>query len=362
MKKNFFAFVFAAAALFAASCSRENVPQGPDVLNLPDMKLLVLNNGSFNKNNSSVSYYIQENRSLTSIGSLFKKTNGQGLGDTAQDLIQVGKNYWISVNVSKVIHVIAPDFKLVKTIKVVEAGVELSPRYMCVEGGYVYVTMYEGYLAKINAETFEYEVIPVGPNPDAVVASKGKLYVAASGGLQAVLNDEVDVVDIASFSVEKHLKVNANPSLLAVAPSGNSLYVYSFGNYAEKPAKVERVALSDGSVSDILEGLSGAPVSIAMGADGKLLVLMGGYAPDWSPLPGQVYAYDTKKEAMEGSLYTYPVANAYSLSADASKGYIFIGVSDYVNTGDVQVLDKAGKPLGHFSASGINPIKVMMVK
>lgn len=362
MKKSKFLTLLSVALVALASCNKETpfVPDDEHQLNLPDMKLLVLNNGSYGKNNSSMTYFFQEDHHLTALPELFKKTNGKGLGDTAQDIIQVGQTYWIAVNVSKTIFVTDLKFKLIKTIKISEEGTELSPRYLCHDGDYVYASLYEGYVARISVVDYAAEVLAVGPNPDQVVASKGKLYVAASGGYLPSPNDKVDVVDLTSFTLVDHLNVNLNPSMLAVNAAGTSLYVYSFGNYSTVPAKVERVDLASGEATDILSGVLGSPVSIAMGAEGRLLILMGGYAADWSPLPGQVYSYDTRKEAFEGSLYSCPVENAYSLSADTKTGYIFVGASDYVNSGDVQVMDKAGKPLGKFDSRGINPIKVII--
>ena len=47
---------------------------------------------------------------------------------------------------------------------------------------------------------------------------------------------------------------------------------------------------------------------------------------------------------------------AYSISA-ASDGYIYVGCSDYVTTGDVYVLTSSGTFHDKFDSQGLNPIR-----
>jgi hypothetical protein len=49
--------------------------------------------------------------------------------------------------------------------------------------------------------------------------------------------------------------------------------------------------------------------------------------------------------------------NAYSISATAD-GYVYVGCSDYVNTGDVYVFTPEGKLHDKFDSQGMNPLKV----
>ena len=61
-----------------------------------------------------------------------------------------------------------------------------------------------------------------------------------------------------------------------------------------------------------------------------------------------------KAAASELGAITFP--NAYSISA-ASDGYIYVGCSDYVNTGDVYVLTSAGTLHDKFDSQGLNPVR-----
>ena len=48
--------------------------------------------------------------------------------------------------------------------------------------------------------------------------------------------------------------------------------------------------------------------------------------------------------------------DAYSISA-ACDGYVYVGCSDYVNTGDVYVFTSEGKLHDKFDSQGLNPQK-----
>ena len=48
--------------------------------------------------------------------------------------------------------------------------------------------------------------------------------------------------------------------------------------------------------------------------------------------------------------------NAYSISA-TSDGYVYVGCSDYMTTGDVYVFTADGKLHDKFDSQGLNPLK-----
>ena len=51
------------------------------------------------------------------------------------------------------------------------------------------------------------------------------------------------------------------------------------------------------------------------------------------------------------------IPNAYSISV-ARDGYVYVGCSDYVSTGDVYVFNSEGKLHDSFDCMGMNPIVV----
>ena len=316
----------------------------------------VLNNGAFQKNNASVSLYDPETRNVTA-GAFSAANDGKPLGDTAQDMLAVGDELYISVNVSKVVFVTDRNLKIKKSIVAKKGETSLSPRYLCSGGGKVYVTYYEGYLGEIDPATYEVRLTEVGPNPDAVVWCDGKLYTANSGGLQAGFNNTVSVVDPATFKETSTITVNTDPSLLCAV--GKKLFVFSFGDYAkpEAPAKVQCIDTETTEVKDL--SVEGTPTSIATDGN-KLYVLCSGYDESWSPLPGTVWTYHAATLAKEGKFVTdgTTLPKAYSLSV--SQHYLAVGCSDYTNSGDVYLFDLAtGKKATSFDSKGINPLKIV---
>jgi hypothetical protein len=96
--------------------------------------------------------------------------------------------------------------------------------------------------------------------------------------------------------------------------------------------------------------------SAALGADGKLYILCGGYDEQWNPLPGRVFVHGESSLPFVNDDTTFP--NAYSISATAD-GYICIGCSDYTNTGDVYIMNPDGTLKTKFDSQGLNPIAVI---
>ena len=342
------AMVLVALGVFAASCSPDN---DDEMISLDGA--LVLNNGAWGKNNASISVYDVKAKTLTA--GAFKAANGFDLGDLGQDILAVGKELYISVNGSQKIFV--TDSKLV-TKKAIEAkvdGVTLSPRYLCSGGGKVYVTYYEGYLGEIDPSTYAVRTTKVGPNPEGVAYLKGKIYTANSGGMiPTVYNNTVSVVDASTFKETSTITVNTNPALLLAC--AGKLYLNSFGDYAMVAPKVQCIDPADGKVTDLAYT---SPSSIAVYGN-NLYVLCGGYDEMWNPLPGTVYKYDAKAGSDKGNLVTDDTTMPMAYSISATKGHVWVGCSDYTNTGDVYVFNTSdGKLYDKFDSKGINPLKVI---
>ena len=355
MKSRILSLLFGLCVLFSCTTKKDEPTVIIDpVVTFPGV--YVLNNGAFEKNNASISLYDPETQSVAS--NAFSAANdGMPLGDTAQDIIAVGEQLYISVNVSKVVFVTDRNLKIKKSIVAKKGETTLSPRYLCSGNGKVYVTYYEGYLGEIDPATYEVRLTEVGPNPDAVVWCDGKLYTANSGGLQAGFNNTVSVVDPATFKETSTITVNTDPSLMCSV--GKNLFVLSFGVY-DNPAVNEKVQCIDAETFEVKDlTIEGTPASIA--SDGsKLYVLCSGYDTDWQPLPGTVWIYDAATLECKGQFVTdgTTLPKAYSLSV--SKHYVAVGCSDYTNSGDVYLFDLAtGKKAASFDSKGLNPLKIV---
>lgn len=313
----------------------------------------VLNNGNWGSNDSNISLYDPYSKTISAHA--FKTVNGQNLGDLGQDIIGLGDEIYIAVNGSQTIFVTDFDLKIRQQINADKDGARLTPRYLATSGSKAYVTYYEGYVGEISGD-YSVRLCPVGPNPEGLAVCGSNLYVANSGGMAyPAYNNTVSVVSTSTFTETAVIEVNINPMKVEAVSDGAYVYVSSFGNYADIPARLQVISTSDFKVSD-LEYTSVSAIS--KGNDDILYILCGGYDESWNPLPGTVYMHDMKNNRPLGAFVTdgTTLQDAYSISA-TSDGYVYVGSSDYINTGDVYVFSSEGRLLDKFDSQGLNPLK-----
>lgn len=334
------------AALSFASCDNDEIPEG-------DPNILVLNNGNWGANDANILGY--DSRTDTSMPFLFKKANGQQLGDLGQDIIAVGDKLYIAVNGSQVIFVTDRDLHIIERIEATANDTRLSPRSLCYVDKKVYVTYYEGYLGEINTKDYSVRTTAVGNSPEGLAYADGRIYVANSGGaLYPNYDKTISVVDAKTFAEIQKIDVNLNPQNIVASADGHSLYVNSFGNYGDVPARLQCVSIagSDYTVSD----LDYVDVkAITAGKADDLYVVTGGYDENWQ-VQGTINVYNMK-DRKQTAVFPDAIANFYSISY--SGGNVFVGTSDYQTNGDVRMYDRTGLHLATFDAQGLNPQKAI---
>ena len=276
-------------------------------------QLYFLNSGNMGNNNATLTMYDPETGE--SDPDYFMTQNGRGLGDTAQDIIVYGEKMYIAVYGESTIEVTDLRAKSIKQIRT-----EGQPRYMVADGGKVYVTYYNGYVARLDTASLEVEAtVPVGRNPEQLAIANNKIYVANSGGMDASTSvgydKTVSVIDIPSFAETKKLDVVLNPGRVQVDDQGY-VYVVSIGNYGDIPNTLQRIDSRTDEVS-VLEACPNA----------------------------------TEMAYLDGVLYTYSAAGIN----------IYVAESDYTNNGDVYGFGTDGKLLITTEA-GLNPMKVVLAQ
>lgn len=339
------------AALALASCSTDD----PEVNNPIDPVLgndvLILNNGNWGSNDANILGYSLEKKVATPL--LFQKTNGAALGDLGQDIVAAPNgDFYIAVNGSQAVFVTDKSLHVKQMIVATIKGEKLSPRYLAVAGDRVYVTYYEGYLGQISMKDFSVLTTPVGNSPEGLACVGDRIYVANSGGaLYPDYDNTISVVDAKSFKEVEKIEVNLNPQMIVASNDGAALYVNSFGNYSDVPAKLQRVSVAGREVTDLeytdVKAVCAGPADV-------LYVATGAYNDLWQ-VTGFVNRHNMKTNTPMGLLFDEPVVNFYSLSY--SQGLVFVGASDYKTNGDVYIYDEGGNRLAEFDAQGLNPIK-----
>jgi len=319
----------------------------------------ILNQGIMGHNNSTLSYYDKETKECHA--DIFESANdGLFLGDTGQDILITDSKMYISVTGSGYIYVTDLQAKVIKKIESKKDGQLLSPRSFTTYGNYVYVTYFDGYLARIDKRTLEIDKqIKVGDNPEGVKISNGKLYVANSGGLNYPNNEKtVSVIDLNSFTFIKDIEVLLNPTIIESDRFGD-LYVVSIGNYGTIKNTVQKINTSDDTVEVIANG-----TLIRMNPDGdKLYIIYSQYGA--SEITYKVYDVRQKK-MLDGSFLDSSVtftSNPYSLNFDPATDNIYIGVSDYVSESTMYIISPTtGKVTDQFKTGGISVSGAYFVK
>jgi hypothetical protein len=339
------------ASIFFSGCGDEN--KEPE--NQPEESseyLYVLNNGSMGMNNASLTMYDVENKVV--IQNYFEKQNGRGLGDTGQDILVYGSKIYISMTDENTIEITDLEAKSIKQIRT-----DGQPRYFAAYGGKVYVTYYNGYVARIDTVLLEVEkTARVGRNPEQLAVANRKLYVANSGGLDFPNFDKtVSVIDITSFTETKKIEVVINPCNTVVDNKEN-VYVVSIGNYADVPNTIQKIDSKTDAVSAL--DIKGTYVTLH---EDTLYMIHSEY-DEKGDQKINYYSYDIVNNRIISDHFignTVFSANPYGMCPDNASGEIYITVSDYINTGDVYVFDKRGDFLYSFEA-GLNPIKVVKIR
>lgn len=242
MKKQLVPYL-AGLVLLAAACdpaSKETPAPAPTT------SVFVLNEGQFNAGDGAVSVFDKATKAV-SLDAFGAANNGAKLGDVVQSMAVQGSKGYIVVNASNKIEVVdLPGFKSAATI----TGLE-QPRYVVTTSatrGYVtewrgdYTNYLPGVLSILNLSTNTVTSrVPVGRNPEQLLALGGKIYVPNS------LDNTISVIDEGTGALTSTVTVGDGPASL-VADKNNNIWVLCTGfvEYTNAPPYV--VQTSPGSL------------------------------------------------------------------------------------------------------------------
>ena len=231
-------------AVLLAAC--DNEPYKPEVIidpvNPPVVpeRIIVCNEGNWQSDNGQLSLYDGQNGLLTN--QWFRTVNGQKLGDTPNDIIQVNDTLIaIAINWSNIIQYIHPDGTACGATENVP-----NNRRLCSDGEFLYVTSYahrcgsqtfqKGYVAKIDVRTKAVVgTCEVGWEPEGIRLYDGRLYVANSGGYAFQEGHDyeqtVSVLDAASMTVLRTIDTGRINLYGDMAQAGRYLCINACGDY-----------------------------------------------------------------------------------------------------------------------------------
>lgn len=320
-------------------------------------KLFVLNEGNFQKNNSTLDFFRFSDGNYVSdaFGSM-NPAVVQGIGDTGNDLALNEGKLWLVMNGSGYVHVLdAFDETLIASIAVPD------PRYIAFDKSYAYVTSYagaiyggdevKGEVYRISLSTYKVDgEVEVGCQPEGVAVSGNKLYVANSGGYNYIHENTVSVIDLSSFKVSSSVTTASNLHYMASDGQG-AVYVSSYGEstWSQDADGNWIQSMSEPMGLYKISGASSSQVKdvhvscMTMCSDGYIYAignaeeLTGGYS-------NMLYKVSVKDGSVSSKAISgtdaAKVGNPYGICVAPGTGDIYIADADYTGPGKVWCFTK----------------------
>ena len=341
--------ILSAAVAALSACTKDRVDVTPDKPTAERAGVYVLSQGNFGANNSTLSFYNYTTKQLTA--DFYGGANpGKKIGDTGNDIGIYGSKIYIIVNNSgNIVVVNAKTGVLIKEIALNQC------RNVVFYKSNAFVTSYDGKVAVIDTASLTItKNITVGRNPEQMVISNNKLYVANSGGLSFGNPDKtVSVVDLTSLAETKKIDVIADPVSMTADNYGN-VYVLSLGNFND-------IAPGLTIIDNKTDVVKSKPV-VTLGYNIPIIAL--GDFVYYPTADNKIAVYNTKTQKPEkdnfvtdGTTFT----SAFALAADELTGEIFVtDAKDFSSNGTLTAFDKNGKK-EYSIATGISPGRVILV-
>lgn len=314
---------------------------------------LVLNEGLFQNNNSTITWFHWHTQQKSS--DLFEQKNLFGMGDTGNDLGIYGEKIFILMNNSHVLHVIHKrSGKLITQIHFAENGIGASPRQLAFHHGHVYVSAFNGYLYKIDTTnlTIQNKVL-LGKNPDQLLLVDDELWVSNSGGLFPEGDSTLSVVNLITFSEIERITVGRNPGSLT--HDNNFIYAVSRGDYMSIPSRLVKI---EKNTKSLVKNEELALSSIHF-YNGKLYKT-GYYFESTSSVLHEInpVSFENISPNLIAHLNIQTLYGFQRLDVFGQQINVILDARQFVHQGKVIVCDLNFVPIFEFHA-GLNPCKIV---
>ena len=313
--------------------------------------VIITNEGAFNQNNGTLTYYNPSNDSL--INDVFMKVNNRPLGDVVQSFTAAGTLGFVAVNNSKKVEVV--NLENMSSVGVMPAS---YPRYFIAvtdNKGYLTNNMFPGEVLVIDTKKLAVtDTITVGNEPEHLLQAGPYVFVA-NGGWGS--DSTVSVIQASDDSVLKNIWVGDGPSNL-VAGNDNSVWILCEGinAYSGKPETDSRLVKMDAVTFSILySGVIGVkgdgfnPTLLAAGSNGSVFYVEadGVHKVIW-----------TGSGITDDLLIPWPnsyTSSIYGLKVDPSNNRIFVlEAKGFVSAGMLHIYNADGSLYRSFNV-GIAP-------
>lgn len=343
MKKIYFFSLLAVVSLCATSCKDDkNEPENQDPVTYVSEGAYVLTEGNlYNAIEGGLDFIDYADGTIER--SVFKSANGRSLGDTPQCGVAYGTKLYVGTSQSNTIEIIdRTTFKSIKQIRLSDVNVDgTSPWSMAAYKGKVFISMYDGYLARLDTLTMTIDKsVAVGPNPGIITIYKDKVYVPLSDGMSYPdYGRTACVVDPQSMNVEATFETGLNPTEMLT--TGDRLFVLCNGNYSYDPATLVKSQLYE--IKDDLTVRAVCDATVVGSFGNKVAIVNQPFSTDvpvaeyklYNTISGQTEEWNIEKPDYVNSIYYDCVAERLLIGS-----YVMNGIyPDYQAPGYVNVYD-----------------------
>lgn len=361
MKKQLCFYALSAIVLFAACNKQDALPPTPKVQ--PANGIYITSDGF---PNGTLSYY--DFASKTVVADFYKAQNDGNLGANVNDMIIYGSKMYIVVNLSNTVVVAdAHTAKNIKNIYFTHDGTAntqgFEPRFAAASANYVFITCSDGYVSVIDTASLSItKRIKVGSTPEGIIVVGNNLYVANSGWKDKLAGGRYDstvsVIDINTLSEKKKIKTTVNGYSLAAAPNG---VIYETNQGGDGMGYGTQIyVIKNNVLQDSIAYQTGGKINFY---NGKLYA----YNYDYNTMKPTVSVIDPATKSVSNFITDGTIVpSPYGLNIDETNGDVYVtsNATEFPNPGSVYCFDKTGKKKFDFSLApnGIGPNKVVFLR
>lgn len=266
-------------------------------------RVFVLNQGGFNKGEATLSEIRPESGTVTA--DVFETANGRPLGDIAQSLMPYGDRYYIVVNNSQKIEVVAQsDYRSVATIAIPDNA---GPRQMAqIAGGSAYVTaLYSDKIYKVDLSSNSVTgSVTIGTGTEGIAVSGDTAFVAKNLNADFSSGNQIALVRTSNDQVITNWATGTGPVQVEVV--GPYVVVSCSGTWGQNDGEIVVHNRTTGAIVRRIR-LEAYGSTFAL-AEGTILYALGN---------GVI-----RVDAATGSITSVSTRNAYAVGFDGDRIWI----------------------------------------
>lgn len=207
-KKLFYSALIALAIPVFTACNDDDDVKAPRYE--APYSLYILNEGSWGKNNASISAVDPKDINGHSVSDIYSAANSKGLGDVAQDLVYDDDTHCLFVSVSESKYIAKLDDRGRELVRYTTTAEQAQPRSLVLEDGFLYASLYGGMVAKFDTVSLSLvSTVKVGAYPEQMAEEDDMLAVCNSGYGEG---NTLSIIDLRTFTVVKEVTLpHKNP-------------------------------------------------------------------------------------------------------------------------------------------------------